>query len=273
MSRYPHGTYSNYTVGKCRCPECRAASTTYARERYRQQAYGRWKPWADADDVRAHLRNLHRHIAYDTVADLAGVPRRAIWAILYGQKGKPQPTRVRTTTAQKLYAVTADLDRLPGHVRITAVGSSRRLQALAVRGWSSRQVSERMGVPRWQVERLLTDAVIVAVEQARAVRAVTARLFDQDPPQTTRAERHSVSLVRNRAKRNGWVPLAAWDDIDDPDAVPDLGLHTPRSYAVAENAEELERQGLTPEQVAERLGIKRDSIGRAKRRAREQVPA
>ena len=36
--RYPHGTMSSYTHGRCRCRVCRDASAAYARERRLRKA-------------------------------------------------------------------------------------------------------------------------------------------------------------------------------------------------------------------------------------------
>ncbi|MFI6813235.1 hypothetical protein ACIBG7_12525 [Nonomuraea sp. NPDC050328] len=262
-----HGEYATYTIQKCRCLECKAAMAAYMRKRYRLQAYGRWTPFADTEVVRAHVLNLRRYISYDAIALAAQVPARSIDLLVYGEGGSPGSARMRTETAMRLLALTIDLDRLPDETRINAAGSRRRLQALMLRGWSMPRVAELCDVPRWQLDRVINVAMILRVFQARAIRDVTALLFDQDPPLTNRGERHTASVVRNRAQRNGWAPLAAWDDIDDPDAEPDLGTTVPRAQAVTEDAEFLARQGLTPDQVAERLQISRGYLQKAKARA------
>ncbi|MBB5081335.1 hypothetical protein [Nonomuraea endophytica] len=262
-----HGEYATYTVQKCRCTECKAASAAYARERHRLLAYGRWKPFADTEAVRAHVLNLRRYISYDAIALLAQVPARSIDLLVYGEAGSPGSARMRTETATRLLAVSIDLDQMPDEMRISVAGSRRRLQALMLRGWAMPLVSERCEVPRWQLDKVLNVALILRVFQARAIRDVTAQLFDQDPPLTTRSERHTAAIVRNRARRNGWVPLAAWDDIDDPDVEPDLGTTVPRAQAITEDAAFLAEQGLTPNQVAERLQISRGYLQKARARA------
>ncbi|MBB4915071.1 hypothetical protein [Streptosporangium saharense] len=270
-SEREHGAYTTYVMAKCRCDPCKAASAAYARERYRLQAYGRWQPWTDAEPVRAHLLHLRRYISYDSVAELAKVRRRAVDVILYGEPGKAPSARVRSETGARLLAVTADLDELLDDMRINATGSRRRLQALMTRGWSTPLVAEPTGVPRWQLDRVLIAATVVQAWQARVIRTVTARLFDQDPPRTTREQRRTVSIVRNRAIREGWAPLAAWDDIDDLDAVPDIGAKVTRDQALAEDADFLTRTGLDRDQVAERLGVTPAYLDKARSRVRARA--
>lgn len=262
-----HGEYATYKSDHCRCVDCKAASAAYARERYRLQAYGRWQPFIDAEPIRLHVLNLRKYISYDAIAALAQVSARTVDLLIYGQGGSPSSARIRTETAKKLLAVTIDLDELADETRINVAGSRRRLQSLMLRGWSMPLVAERCGVPRWQLDNILNKATVLRAFQARAIRDVTALLFDQDPPRTNRSERHTASVVRNRARRRGWVPLAAWDDIDDPDAEPDLGTKVSRAQAVTEDAEFLARQGFTPDQVAERLQISRGYLQTARARA------
>lgn len=51
VSRYPHGSMSNYTAGKCRCEECRSANREYQRK-YRE---------ANRDQARAASRKYVAH--------------------------------------------------------------------------------------------------------------------------------------------------------------------------------------------------------------------
>jgi len=67
-------------------------------------------------------------------------------------------------------------------------------------------------------------------------------------------------LAVERARREKWVPLAAWDDIDDPAAVPDLGPLVPRSVVIVGETAELIAMGLSREEIAVRLGVKWNSV-------------
>lgn len=74
--------------------------------------------------------------------------------------------------------------------------------------------------------------------------------------------------VRARAARAGWAPPLAWDDnIDDPDAVPDLG----RTVETGAIVIDLRSDGLPDSRIAEVLGIKVDSVQQAARRYEQKA--
>ncbi|MEV4181665.1 hypothetical protein AB0J28_09480 [Streptosporangium canum] len=82
-----------------------------------------------------------------------------------------------------------------------------------------------------------------------------------------------VALARKRAMAAGWVPLGAWEDIDDPAAVPVLGERTPRDEALFEDSAELVAQGYTVEQAAERLGVKAGYLRRIRSETQRKLAA
>lgn len=250
------------------------AERAYANRRNRLKAYGRWQPqvFIDSNRARDHIRMLNQaDISIDRVAALSGLARSTLSRILYHQ-----PHTIRPETEQQILAIRpAPENRDPGRF-IDATGTRRRLQALVAVGWSLRALAPRLGMTHPNVTKIANgERGLVWPDTARAITALYDQLWDQTPPQTTKAERISYSKARATAAQRGWVVPLAWDDdtIDDPAAVPELGTRTPRAVALAEDSKELERLGFTPEQVAERLGVKPQSIGQARRRARERVPA
>lgn len=137
------------------------------------------------------------------IADIAGVDRRTIHNILHGYVAT-----VHRPTAAKILAVRAE--DVPN--RVPALGSMRRVQALAVLGWSVSRIGAEAGIRGTLVNEL------VAGRRKRVPRAeaeAVARLFRErcmtpGPSKTTRTV----------AARNGWVPPLGWDDIDDPEEQP-----------------------------------------------------
>jgi hypothetical protein len=114
------------------------------------------------------------------------------------------------------------------------------------------------------------------VTQAMAdrVRAVAERMWNTEPPTTTRAERTDRTRALRIARERNWAPLAAWDegDIDNPDAKlaeswrrPDR--RTRRGAELVAEAEDLARMGLGRDQAAERLGVSRAALDTAISRA------
>lgn len=111
-----------------------------------------------------------------------------------------------------------------GRLRILpSLGSQRRIQALTALGWSTHQLAAATGIPRLSLSRVLNQDTISRRLAAQIDRAYR-RLGMQLPPQRTPAEKRAATISRERAASNGWVPPLAWDDIDDDDATPNLGV-------------------------------------------------
>ncbi len=117
---------------------------------------------------------------------------------------------------------------------------------------------------------------------APAVAALYDQLWDQPPPQRTRAQRIAAAAVRRAARARGWPPPLGWDDgtglhgIDNPAACPAPGwrpdgTHGRPAAALAEDAAELACQGYTRAQAADRLGVTRSALDQAFRRARQHA--
>jgi hypothetical protein len=106
-----------------------------------------------------------------------------------------------------------------------AVGSIRRLQALAVAGWPWARLARESGLTPARLHRLLT-ADDVPVSEARAVSAVYDRLGTASPG-LCGVPGVYARAARARAAEEGWAPVGAWDDdtIDDPAALPDWTGH------------------------------------------------
>ena len=112
-ANHQHGTRQAYEEDRCRCRSCSQAHSDYARHRYRQLAYGRWQPFADPAEARAHVEALMRAgLSWRTVAHRAGLDDETVKALMYGRDGSPVP-RIRTSTATKLLAVKAGRRRMP----------------------------------------------------------------------------------------------------------------------------------------------------------------
>ncbi|MFD0256469.1 hypothetical protein ACFVGX_36820 [Streptomyces sp. NPDC127113] len=110
---------------------------------------------------------------------------------------------------------------------VSAVGTARRLQALAVAGWPVSRLCRETGLSPYRVDRLLMGVTrAVPVDDARTVAAVYDRLSTVSPGV------HGVSHIAARAARERaytarWAPAAAWDDdtIDDPATIPQWTGH------------------------------------------------
>ncbi|MFJ5915002.1 hypothetical protein ACIQFW_04285 [Streptomyces ardesiacus] len=102
------------------------------------------------------------------------------------------------------------------------MGTTRRLQALAVMGWPRLRLHRETGLtPSRLVPLLAGTASAVTRQEARMVAVVYVRLSAVSPG-LCGVSHIAARAARERAWTAGWAPPAAWDDdtIDDPQAIP-----------------------------------------------------
>lgn len=243
----------------------RIARNRRQNQRRTLKAQGLWDPWFDADTVRAHMASLREQgVTLKRIAELSDTPLGEINSITYGT-GRTHIRKLRTEIAERILAVRPTWDGIADTAFMPATGLTRRLQALVAIGWPPVTLAERLTVQLTYVNRILRgDHPRVTGRFHRTVAALYDELWNVDP--TSHGMPSAlISRAKSRAASYEWSPPAAWDDelIDDPAAQPSIGDETPRYIAHAENCLELERQGYTREQIADRLGITRDGLQRA----------
>lgn len=144
-----------------------------------------------------------------TQVDIAAhvdINRRTLHSLLKGER----PYVIRHTAAVIL---ALQPDEPPG--RVPTIGSARRVQGLAAIGWTLKQTAHDAGLHVQFVRDLVAGRYRrIPREHAAAIeRLCRARFLT---PGTSK-------VSRTAARRNGWVPVTAWPDVDDPDCVPDEG--------------------------------------------------
>lgn len=102
---------------------------------------------------------------------------------------------------------------------VGATGTIRRLQALSVAGWTQTAIWQTAGIPYRPMKNVAKLDRIRRTTAAR-IAEVTEQLWNQPPPTRTAAQKRAASRARGIARTNGWAPLAAWDNIDDPNERP-----------------------------------------------------
>jgi len=216
----PHN-YVKYVMDRCRCEVCRKDKLEYDQWRRAERKAGRSR-LVDAEPVRQHVFALGRQgMGVSRVARASGVPE---FTMKYLIKGDPSRSlgpakQVSVMTAKKILAVTFDLSLLSERSLIDATGMRRRLQALVAAGWTTRYISGRLGMAPNNAHKLFTQDT-VRVETYRLAVEVHRELWDKQPPQDTVTQRRWVRQSKQRAAQNGWVPTAAWDDVDDLNEIP-----------------------------------------------------
>jgi hypothetical protein len=179
----------------------------------------------------------------------------------------------RATEARILTAAIPATGTTTSVATIPAVGTTRRLQALAVAGYPTAWIAQRTGIDRRNLTPLLHGHdQRTTLRTAHRITRLYLKAWDKP------AEQHGVSPTRAANARriataHQWAPAAAWDNIDDPLEVPQLGTEVSRQAAVVEDAAELAAEGLSREGIAARLGIQWDAVRQAYRRARVALPA
>lgn len=220
-----HGTLAKRQLENCSCQPCRDAGNTWARNRRRQQAYGRWQPYTDAQPVREHVQQLIASgINWRRVAELAQVSTGTVGKLLYGKpnEGKAPSKRIRPEAARRLLAVQANHSL---YLLVDATGFRRRIQALARKGWSLQHLADQLGCDK----RTLTSAIdsdLIRASVDHAGRALYDQLWRLEPT-AHGISANAASVARGWAVRRAWAPVGAWDDdtIDDPNAIPDWTGH------------------------------------------------
>lgn len=203
MSTHPCIRRPTSTWTACRCPDCeplrRRTFKLYRAGRITpvpsERAWQRLDTWLTAGYTPAWIASASG-LGVETVQHLSTRSRHA--------RGEMSRHNARALLTTDITTATR------GHGPI--IGATRRLQALGAMGWSMMEVGRRSGL----------HYVTLASVQRGAQTSIGARLhhginavYDElhmTPGPSTRA--------RLDARRKGWAPPLAWDDIDDPTQAP-----------------------------------------------------
>lgn len=273
-ARHQHGTRAAYVCDRCRCHPCTRANSDAENARNRQQAYGRWQPYVDAEPARRHARQLMAGgMGWKRIAKTAGLAPSTVCKLLYGDpKRNIAPSkRLRPATEKAILGIGAP-NLAPG-TPIDPTGTTRRVQALVAVGWSLTRIGERIGISSTNMPALI-DARQVQVRTAAKVRGAYEQLAYSSPPAASSQQRAAITRARRMGAQRGWAPPAAWFlvDIDDPDAAPDVeGVRaTKPRRAPEELVEDVEwfvRTGIGREEAGRRLDIADHTLDKALHRA------
>lgn len=248
----------------CRCVNCAPAAARLRKLHRsglvgvsgRDQAWRRLARWRAAGWSPRTVRAM-TGLAISTI-------RHLFLSIDAGQRIPIQQTTVN--------AILASDGRPTGTGRVPAIGSTRRVQALGVTGWSARDLRDRAGIAVKTTQALRRGIhPDITADTANKVAAAYDELWDVPGPSGARAS----TVARNA----GWAPPMAWDDdtMDDPEATPDSTAARRRGGGrpfedTVEDVEFLLRhvdRDMTGRQIGERLGVTADSITCGLRRMRD----
>jgi hypothetical protein len=182
----------------------------------RLRAYGRWTPRVSPrEDVVAHIKLLVSvGMSVQQISGLAGVSYSPVYRSAQGRQSRFEPH-----IAQRILAVKPQYR--------WAIGTARRLQALAVIGWGLREIAKALDVHASSVREYRRPRPATA-RVTLPIHTAVAALYDDLTLQPAPASREA-SLARANAREQGWHPPEAWDDatIDDFGAQPYAHLADP----------------------------------------------
>lgn len=175
-----------------------------------------WSFYTDAGPVRAHVHMLREYgIGAKQVAKIANVSIGVVNTLNQGNFSKRgvMTKKVTTGAAMRIMAVKPILANVADGASVDSRTTRRQMEALAAVGYSFGWIATQIGMKRSSIY-LTYEAPRVLGRTARAIEA----LFNQYA-YTRRVSnevhiRKSISRTLAQAKRYGWVPAAAWDDIE-----------------------------------------------------------
>jgi len=183
----------------CLCDVCVEADRKYKAEWYAlQRAALRKAPAVLVTELTPHLDALlDAGMTRKQIAQQAGVSYDIVMHVLAGNR-----VRVRAATASALRSV-----KLPTS-RVTADGLTRRVQALAYMGWTTKALTERSSgvLTRIDLARIIKGAGwMPKPAQVAAVLSLTKDLWNK---------RGDCERTRLYARQMGWCSYLAWDEHD-----------------------------------------------------------
>lgn len=165
------------------------------------------------EQVQARIAALRAEgLGLGRIAAASGLERRSLQRMANGVgKGGRPLRRVTLVTWERLAAVRPNPD--PWDI-VPATATHRMLHALQAVGWSLRAIDRERGTALNTTHNLLVQRRVTLGTQDE-IHHWYEKLSGGPPAPRTRHEKRTQSIARAKAKRNGWAPPAAWDDILD----------------------------------------------------------
>lgn len=265
MNAHTPSVYA-YNQG-CRCDGCRLAGRRYRKGLRLDHERGIYRT-TDAAQVRVHLqRLLALGWTQEQIGLAAGISQASVSSILTRQ------SKVGMASARAIFDIHLRRCPVTPDGWTDATGSRRRLQALAVIGYSPYALAPTLNLAvGWLYEIIAGKPAHISGRDALRIAALYRRLLRLPAPVG-----HGPDRTRRRAARLGWHGPTAWDQIDDPMCEPEDDPAAPGipSQVDDERIRQLTTEGLSAQQIAERLGCTPRTVQRARARLRaaEEVAA
>lgn len=200
-----------YSYRGCRCDECSREMRRYHKRWQVERLAGR-RRLVDAGPARERVEMLLQYgMTVKGIARDAGLGQASVRDLVHPRPSGRMTTKILRRTEEAILAVRFR----PGkRGTVPAAGACRRLRDLALRGYGLPELSAVTGVREDTLARVRTGRrAFVSSALADAVRAAHSDLHLRRPEQTVG---YQQGRIRRLAERKGWVPLAKYDDPDNP---------------------------------------------------------
>lgn len=161
-------------------------------------------PMKAADHV-GHL--IDAGMSVMMIAKAAGVHKQTVSRIL-----QQRPSFIYAEIERRILSVKP---AFPECGLVSPVGARRRVQALMLAGWTIGEIADNSGASRNAIGRLIGCQTSTNAKTYWAIR----KFFEsnwQGPENLHQGSKVAITL----AKRKGYLPALAWDDIDNPKESP-----------------------------------------------------
>lgn len=248
-----HRTNRGWEAG-CRERCCERARNSYLQNTRHTKV--RWISGVEATDT---LRDLvRRGHTYETLAKVTGLNPTTL-----SRWGSGEFTKVSATNYQKLRrAYSVD----PGELGyVNSIGAKRRIEALSLKGFGARKISEVSGVSVSMILQIRSGKYYHRINTKihNAIRSAFNNMMWLEDPSNPEAER-----CRKQAKEKGYLPFGVWDNIDDPDCEPDTIVEVdpgdstlpPSMIEAIARCRSLAARGFQIKDIAEESGIPKSTL-------------
>lgn len=224
----------------------------------------------------AHIEDLITLGATPTsIARATGLSKVTIHNYRGLNPSRPAPALIPHEIADRILALTADdvdLDALTD-----AAATSRRLRALATRGYSAAMISEATGIKPATIEHIHRGDT-TAVRTRNSIAAFYDQVAYGKPPEYSSARQRGIAQAfRKRAIERGWLTPLDYDDIErgilaEPTEVAappvvERAAPEPTATAAHQRVRDLCNAHWTHPQIAEAAGISKTMVANYSRRA------
>lgn len=251
---FDHGDPKRYRRG-CRCQPCKAGVTAEVRRVRYLRDTGRTCT-TTTDKAARRLALLRAAGMSDREIQKAARMAPDVFYRIARREG-----HILRDTENRLLAIKPPEDGTGSGTRIPGLGTVRRLRALAADGWTATELGRRAGKHKQFIVYLQNQSTDIRVRMwvADYITNLCQEVESLRPEDFIAP--HIVERTQKAAAAKGWTPTAYWDpeDYDDPGFTPAVD-GTPRYIVLAENGLELEDQGYTRQQAADRLGVTKDAL-------------